>query len=329
MRKKILIISKDSLETSTEKVIDWINHLEHDFYRLNGDIFELTEKSIMIESYTKLNLKIDNKKILKNYYSIWVRRWSDSISGQLLLNKGKYLNLDPKLIINLTACFSQDIATTCSIVLNMFKCKKYLTNIGLLNVNKLIILNEAKKHKLEVPEFLLTNRKKHLLAFHTRKKIILKDLDEPFTYQSDNVMYASYGELLSLNAINKFPDIFFLSFFQEYIDKDYEIRSFFLNNKIYSMAIFSQRDERTKIDLRRHNNKNINRTVPYQLPYDIEKKLIKFMNSLKLKTGSIDILKSINGKYYFLEVNPVGQFGMVSGPCNYNIEFEIAKYLVS
>lgn len=32
--------------------------------------------------------------------------------------------------------------------------------------------------------------------------------------------------------------------------------------------------------------------------------------------------------FYFLEINPVGQFGMVSGPCNYKIEKLIAKYII-
>jgi glutathione synthase/RimK-type ligase-like ATP-grasp enzyme len=51
------------------------------------------------------------------------------------------------------------------------------------------------------------------------------------------------------------------------------------------------------------------------------------MDKLNLLTGSLDILKDKNGKYYFLEVNPIGQFGMVSKPCNYYIEEQIAEFL--
>ncbi|MDO9254630.1 MAG: hypothetical protein Q7U54_03885 [Bacteroidales bacterium] len=51
------------------------------------------------------------------------------------------------------------------------------------------------------------------------------------------------------------------------------------------------------------------------------------MKKLKLNMGSIDIIKSIEGKYYFLEINPVGQYDFVSFHCNYNIHMEIAKYL--
>jgi glutathione synthase/RimK-type ligase-like ATP-grasp enzyme len=52
------------------------------------------------------------------------------------------------------------------------------------------------------------------------------------------------------------------------------------------------------------------------------------MSILKLNTGSVDLIFSEeDNKYYFLEVNPMGQFGMVSKPCNYYLEKEMAQYL--
>ncbi len=52
------------------------------------------------------------------------------------------------------------------------------------------------------------------------------------------------------------------------------------------------------------------------------------MDNLGLDTGSIVLIKSKDDQWYFLEVNPVGQFGMVSYPCNYYLERKIAEYLV-
>jgi len=53
------------------------------------------------------------------------------------------------------------------------------------------------------------------------------------------------------------------------------------------------------------------------------------MKKINLDNGSIDIIVDNNGKYYFLEINPVGQFGMVSIPCNYYLEKKIANYLAT
>ena len=94
------------------------------------------------------------------------------------------------------------------------------------------------------------------------------------------------------------------------------------------MAIFSQNDKQTKIDFRNYNDDRPNRYVPYLLPVSIEKKITKLMQKLNLTTGSVDLIKDIKGNYVFLEINPVGQFGMVSGPCNYYLEKRIAEFLI-
>lgn len=66
--------------------------------------------------------------------------------------------------------------------------------------------------------------------------------------------------------------------------------------------------------------------MPYCLPKNIEQKIHLLMQSLDLNSGSLDFIKS-GSKYYFLEVNPVGQFLGMSVLCNYLLEKEIAEYL--
>lgn len=72
-----------------------------------------------------------------------------------------------------------------------------------------------------------------------------------------------------------------------------------------------------KVDFRNYNLKKVKGNVPYQLPLNIQLSLKKLVKELNLKTCSIDMLVSKDEEYYSLEVNPVGQFGMVSKPCNY------------
>jgi glutathione synthase/RimK-type ligase-like ATP-grasp enzyme len=93
------------------------------------------------------------------------------------------------------------------------------------------------------------------------------------------------------------------------------------------MAIFSQGDNKTSLDFRRYNRSFENRKVPFQLPEIIEEKLNGLFNALNLNCGSIDLIFTSNDEYLFLEINPVGQFGMVSFPCNYHLEKIIAEYL--
>ena len=90
------------------------------------------------------------------------------------------------------------------------------------------------------------------------------------------------------------------------------------------MAIWSQDNIHTEVDFRKYDTKNPNRNVPYTISLEIENKIHKLMEELGLNTGSIDFIYSSEGIIYFLEINPEGQFGMVSKPCNYYLEEKIA-----
>jgi hypothetical protein len=94
------------------------------------------------------------------------------------------------------------------------------------------------------------------------------------------------------------------------------------------MAIFSQNNEMTRVDFRRYDYQKPNRQVPYLLPKNIQEKLSMLMERLGMTSGSIDMIKNIEGNYTFLEVNPVGQFGMISLPCNYYLEKKVCETLV-
>jgi glutathione synthase/RimK-type ligase-like ATP-grasp enzyme len=99
---------------------------------------------------------------------------------------------------------------------------------------------------------------------------------------------------------------------------------------MFTMAIFSQMDEESEVDFRNVdvNGNHPNRMVPFNLPNESAYKIHKLMHKLKLESGSIDIIVDNNNDYYFLEVNPVGQFNFVSEICNYHIEKYIANFLV-
>lgn len=176
----------------------------------------------------------------------------------------------------------------------------------------------AQKYGLTIPKFIITNNLDNLDS----ENYISKPLSEATHFLTKNFVYTMYTK-----KIRSIKEKFLPSLFQENIQKKYEIRSFFIENTFFSMAIFSQNDKQTQVDFRKYNFNKPNRNIPYKLPTEIEDKLKKLMNELQLKTGSIDIIKGNDGEYYFLEVNPVGQFGMTSKPCNYNIEKVISNIL--
>ncbi len=137
----------------------------------------------------------------------------------------------------------------------------------------------------------------------------------------------SYTSKLVLNDIESISDEFVPTFFQKYEEKKFEIRTFYLDCNFYSMCIFSQKNENTKVDFRNNDLDIPNRLSPFNLPKEIEIDLIKMFNYFKLDCASLDIIYNSNG-YHLIDVNPIGQFGMVSYPCNYSLEKKIAEYLI-
>lgn len=195
--------------------------------------------------------------------------------------------------------------------------------------NKLSQLNNAIRSSLLIPDTLITSSKAELIEFGKKhKQIITKDLRYLPDFNYKNKRYLSKGtQLISKDDISTLPDSFCPMFFQERIEKKYEIRIFFMGKETFAMCIFSQSDKKTQIDFRYSNKQQPTRTVPYKLPEEIKGKLLDFISLSELTTGSIDLIYSTNNKYYFLEVNPSGQYHWVSHNCNFDIEQHIANIL--
>lgn len=70
----------------------------------------------------------------------------------------------------------------------------------------------------------------------------------------------------------------------------------------------------------------LNRISCFELPLQIRKRIVSLMGDLKMNSGSLDFIVTPENEFFFLEVNPVGQFGYLSELGNYMIEKEISKY---
>lgn len=323
----MILIFSQNFDVSTCQVIDWINFLGGEFIRINDDNIIRTNFSHYLSNVdSTIEFLNDKNKFvpLNKIHSIWYRRSKlPEIDGM-----EKIKNIDEYYRINKN--ISSEYKTLLKYLFVVEKDKKKLGSFMRRNVNKLESLQIAKKSGLNIPPTLVTNSKQKLKRFQNRyNEIIIKPLSNGMFLGYNNKHYTNYTMKITKRNLAEIPNTFFPSLFQKLILKEYEVRTFFLNDVCYSMAIFSQNDKQTRIDFRDYNMERPNRNVPYKLPEQQVIKLKKFMKTIGLNTGSIDLIKSEDGKYYFLEVNPVGQFGMVSIPCNYNCEKEVAKYLMS
>ncbi|MFO0322583.1 MAG: grasp-with-spasm system ATP-grasp peptide maturase [Bacteroidota bacterium] len=318
------VIFSEPTDWSTHDVIDWLVYLKCSYKRI--DINSILSSPLNFDFSDNKNSKIFlNTEIkIEDIHSLWYRR---TVPININKYKAKIENNEELLNSILNHQFDE-LKHTKNAFLNLTSDKKWLNIPATSIIDKTECLVQAKKCNMIIPETIITNNKKDLLVFKKKvNKIIVKPIYNITILKDTKYSYLQYTYELKKNNISKLSDTFFPTLAQEMIEKEIELRVFFLNGKIYPMALFSQKNEQTKSDFRRYDYKNPTRTVPYKLPEDLEVKIRLFMNTVNLNSGSLDFILGKNNIYYFLEVNPVGQFGMTSYPCNYYIEKDIAKYL--
>ena len=318
----VLIISQNEYEPTTEMVIDWLHYYNVPWKRLNGSEF-------LDNIHIQLNgLWGYHNNILGNVDTVfsvtWLRRW-------LSYGNVKQIIFQDAALRDVSDYYMREIKYLRHYFMHRIGLQSNKTincDFSCYPENKLEILEKAKDVGLDIPNTIVTSRKSRVIEFmKERGRIIIKGISGSHTISFRENIYSSYTSEISIEDMGVFNEIFCPTLFQEMLDKDFEVRIFYLDNKFYSMAIFSQSDPQTMIDFRKYNKKKMNRTIPFKLPLEVERKIQNLMNILKLDTCSIDMIRTKDKRWVFLEVNPEGQFGMVSFPCNYYLEREFAIFL--
>ena len=324
----MIFILTNETDESTHHVIDWLNNLTEDYFRINGG--SLLEHNLVVKldktaEKVKFSIILNDKKkreITSDCCKVvWYRRWAipKNFVQDYRLSSVNY---------QITRYIQIQFNSLFEMLCNSLSQSKWLNHPSDLKLNKLLVLEKASELGLIIPETIICTNKKELEQFQElHSNIITKSIsDVAFFYNGGN-KYGLYTSEIAKGDIEVIEESFFPSLVQKKINKVYEIRIFYLDGLFYSMAIFSQNCEDTKTDFRQKSNTKPIRTVPYLLPKSVEKILHKLMKALKMSCGSIDMIKDLNGNYIFLEINPVGQFGMVSFPCNYFLEKKLSEHL--
>lgn len=301
----ILIYSKD-VDDFVNNVIDC---LDQNFVRIGESdktVIESMNFSNEKSSYTLKTPYLENIE-LDELQSIWFN------GGCIISGESDYEN-------------------KCYEVLNdAFVLQKPVKKIGKriadFETNRLDIMLEAKG--LRIPHTLITGNKEKLkdfyVVFNVKNGIISKRILDTLYYQDEEFLY-NFNLTFQITAeiLDKTPDEFAISFFQERIMADFEIRVIYIDGNFYSTAIHNfdyAIDIRTKFV----EMDNI-RMVPFKLPADIEEKLAKVFEKFNLNYGSVDLMYC-KDEYYFLEINPTGQVSFINNACNYYLENKLADIL--
>jgi len=196
--------------------------------------------------------------------------------------------------------------------------------------NKLHMAALARRAGLKVPSTFVCNRKKDLLAFHDRTPtgLVCKPVNFCGYYFQDEYAYTAYTTLVDEAFLADIPERFFPTLFQAVVERDFELRIFYLEGAFFPAAIYANDYGEDLADVKLIAEQDTTHNLPYKLPVELTEKLHAFMQLAGLSTGSIDVLRDLDGTYQFIEVNPVGQYLAPGRKCNYYIEKKIAQWLI-
>jgi ATP-GRASP peptide maturase of grasp-with-spasm system len=326
----ILIIS--DVGGSVNDVIDWITskgivvHRLNPFYNKNIQIHEM----LLSNGVSEIEITYEDKTTMRlsEYDGIWI--WHSNLrfsNAEAILSDRD----DDEAIKKIKHNLDQHHKTLISYLgMHLFlNGKNVIGNLEVQSLNKLEVLHRAKKIGLSIPDSFIITSKNKALELLKNGDYITKPYYETTYIQYKETAYQNYTSIVNGSGLENCGNIMFPTLFQRKAEKLFELRIFFLKGQFYSMAIFSQQSEKTEVDFRNYNFETPNRSVPYTLPKSIEVKLDLLFKELNLNCGSVDMILSKDYEYVFLEINPVGQFGMVSIPCNYYIEETLMKTLTN
>lgn len=236
----VLIISENN-DLTTDKVIEWLMYFGvNDFVRINEDD-KIIVKEIDLQK-EEVIFSVNGKKIwMSDIDFFWYRR------GNLSPFIEKIFDFkDIRTNESFNKFISHEWKVCKNFILYLLHKKTSLGNFFLSEVNKLINLKIAKECGMEIPITYMASIAEHLCNFNKKHPSITKPIGESIPIMHDKgyfMMYSSeFNETCSSTKETAVP-----SLLQKKIHKQFEIRVFVMYEKIYAMAIFSQKNAKTRI----------------------------------------------------------------------------------
>lgn len=186
--------------------------------------------------------------------------------------------------------------------------------------NKLLQLKYADKVGFLYPKTLVSNT--NVLELDQYTNYIVKSLDTALLRfdEKEAFIYSSVikGREILLSNLKVSPVVI-----QEYISPKIDIRVSVIANMVHAVKIVQNN---MGIDGDWRLQKHDLSYVPIVLPIEIEQKCIQLVKDLGLAFGGIDLIDSM-GKYYFIEVNPTGEWAWLVDAAGLKIYEGICDYL--
>lgn len=299
MNKCILIITS-SFDKTVDYIIRKFSNVE--FIRLNVDKLDKYKISVANNSKFTVSIKCSEYEIenlFESIHSIYYRKLFLPNLENYDANYHTYMHKEIySFIVGIIDSFQGKILTSPSILRKV--------------ENKVFQLEVASKLGFLLPHSLISNDAERVNNFNISKTIV-----KPLATGKLTTSTAVHSNIIANNVsdISLSP-----TYFQKYIEKDYELRITVIKDTFYCVKIIAD----NKIDWRDSEDSNLYELI--DTPGIVKQECLDFLRACDLDFGAFDYIVS-GDKYYFLECNPNGQWLWLELKLGLDISKSIVEYL--
>lgn len=207
---------------------------------------------------------------------------------------------------------------------NPATCPRVVGSLDNISLNKLQVIDAAEATGLKTPHHLVTNTKAELLRFYAEMRglVVTKPMSDNVVMQQHGEVVTTYVQQLNEAHLQAIPEQFGYSFFQQAIPAKQDVRVLFLNGQFFTLLIKNS----PTLDYKDSYGQLVYEKHP--LPPAIQAKTTQLMAKLNLHMGAIDfVIDTTTNTYYFLEINPIGMFEIMSTMHQGAPDYALAQYL--
>jgi glutathione synthase/RimK-type ligase-like ATP-grasp enzyme len=196
--------------------------------------------------------------------------------------------------------------------------------------NKVEQLVEAADIGFSVPDTLISHSRDSLKDLLVKKKghIVAKAVRHGFVRNNEKVFLAGTQRLPEdfLEKFNCYINV--ATTYQEEVRKAIDIRVVVVGNDVFPTKILIDREK--SVDWRVADIEGYDLMhEPIELPLKTRENCIEIVRRFGLKYSSIDLMQDVQGTFYFLELNPNGQWAWIEQLTGYKIRDSIIDSLVA
>lgn len=325
-RDVVLLITHSGDFFTIERVAQALSKKGVKPFRLDTDKFplevQLTAHFDKSKSYHKLeygNYSISTEQV----QAVWMRRlWEPGLSKELA----------PQF---LKACVRESQATLEGFW-DSLKEARWVDDLERINYasSKLRQLRIASEVGFVIPQTLVTNKADAAREFfhQVNGKMVGKLLTALSRSMEANSSFFLYTSIVKEEDLQNAESLRYCPMvFQEQIPKQQELRVVYVNGNVFVGALNADALNAdvyaAAIDWRKPGV-DVGAWQHHELPEEVVRRLQAFMNRFGLLFGSLDFILTPSGEYVFLEINPIGEWGMLEKDLELPISSAIANTLV-